>query len=135
MLASGTGGEETASFYQRGALFQGTAYDTVETRTYYKRSEEAVDDAYHRSSSRVQLRGTKYQGKLYDADGVLVNGSNSFYLGDGDYVYRATDKYEDLYEDDGEDVVTVGITEHTTALYQPGTKVSITTREVTALTV
>ncbi len=135
MLAAGTGGEETASFYQRGALFQGTAYDTVETRTYYKRSKEAVDDAYHRSSSRVKLQGTKYGGKLYDADGVLVNGSTSFYLGDGDYVYRATDKYEDLYEDDGEDVVTVGIAEHTTALYQPGTKVSITTREVTALTV
>lgn len=134
MLAAGTGGEETASFYQRGALFQGTAYDTVETREFKLRGD-SVDDAYHRSSSRVQLRGTKYQGKLYDADGVLVNGSNSFYLGDGDYVYRATDKYENLYEDGGEEYATVGVAEHTGALYQPGTKVSITTREVTALTV
>lgn len=131
MLAAGTGGEETASFYQRGALFQGTAYDTVETREYKLRGD-SVDDAYHRSSSRVKLQGTKYSGKLYDADGEPVS---DMYLGNGSYVYQATGKYEDLYEDGGEAYATVGVVEHTGALYQPGTRVSITTREVTALTV
>lgn len=94
----------------------------------------------------MQLRGTKYSGALYDADGERVNASTSFYLGDGSYVYQCGSSCGTLYESDGDETVSVGTNEYTAALYTAGTAHSgglytnfelaeLKTRNVTALTV
>lgn len=125
-------------------MFQGTAFSKVEAKTYKKRDDTEVDDAYRRSSSRRKLRGTKYEGKLYDADGELI--SSSLYLDDGSYIYEATSQYTGLYKSDGDETVTVGVEEYTSPLYTVGTAYSaglytsfkeaeISTKDITALTV
>lgn len=91
----------------------------------------------------MKLRGTKYSGALYDADGDRVY---DMYLDDGDYVYRTGSSCGTLYEDGGQETVSVGTNEYTAALYTAGTAHSgglytnfklaeLTTRNVTALTV
>lgn len=67
------------------------------------------------------------------------------YLDDGDYVYRTGSSAGTLYEDGGQETVSVGTNEYTSPLYTAGTAydalytnfelAKLTTRNVTALTV
>lgn len=139
LLTTETGETETASFYQRGALFQGTAYDTVETREFKLRGDAVNTVLYTTARVSVTKQGNPYPRELYyksSSGAYLAVGETVYYAGSSaDYYTRS--KYADvgeLYKSGGNELVTVGVTEHTEPLYQPGTKVSITTKEVTALT-
>lgn len=83
---------------------------------------------------------TKYSGALYDADGVRVNASTTYffggsektlYNGNGSYVYgrgdsvSAIDYSGTLYESGGNETVTVITEEYDGLLYKAGTRTSI----------
>ena len=89
-------------------------------RTFYKRGD-SVTNAYY-SGSRVKLQGTKYSGKLYDADGALV--SSSLYLGDGDYVYKRGSSCGTLYEDGGDETVWIQGSEITEPYFDAGSRLT-----------
>ena len=126
--------------YTQGELYKGTAFDTVTATTYHLRGAE-ITNAYFQGS-RVKLRGTKYSGRLYDADGNPVS---NLYLDDGDYVNMCGNACGTLYQGGGDVTVSVGTNERTTPLYNRGTyhsgglytnfsPATITLQDITALT-
>ena len=161
VLATDVGDSTELSFWQRG--------DMVGIGLYKEGKEMAVageiyEGVLYQASgfqyvvgdpvtlTRVQLRGTPYQGKLYDADGALI--PDKLYLGDGGYVNRVPSGVTEVYRP-GQYVRTVLDTdawfgggtfcfrgesvrvqgdEFTDAVFYTGKKVTINMQEITALT-
>ena len=101
-----TAGEDK-TYTERGELVTVGLYEagpvaTLVGETFngqlYGRGEMAYVCGDEVALTRVKLQGTRYAGKLYDADGVLVNGSADMYLGDGNYVYRVPSGVTQVYK-------------------------------------
>lgn len=161
LMTTDVGDSTELSFWQRG--------DMVDIGLYKEGKEMAVageiyEGVLYQASgfqhvvgdpvtlTRVQLRGTPYLGKLYDADGDPI--PDTLYLGDGNYVSRVPSGVTEVYKPGkyvrtvldtdmwfgggtfcyrGESVRVQG-DEFTDAVFYSGGKVTINMQEVTALT-